>query len=165
MFFLIFFKKSIGKKPLYGTINIQDKGERKMFTSRVTKKYVTLGLLALVVLSGVGFLYARQSKNQAGALGASNPHYSRELSQEVYRKLSAEEQFMIGNHWRDAFVEEALLLPENTMILNQSYTNKRVYRISFVVENGSLNHKHVVYVSIDERKIVGYSLFEEEEEE
>lgn len=118
-------------------------------------KKLMLSVASLVILLGMLTSCLSQGKQEELT---TNTKDAREV---VWNQLTSKDIDLMGN-WQDGKIDKMVLYEDESAIVitDKSYIRKEVYRVDFPRGGISKPNGMTVYASIDDYKIIGYTIAE-----
>jgi len=88
--------------------------------------------------------------------GARTDDSEKDIRQTAYDQLATKDKERIAGSWEDSKVSEIILKESMGSIHDKSYIGKKVYLVDFPVKSEPSTNNMIVYLGMDNNKIIGY---------
>jgi len=79
-----------------------------------------------------------------------------DIKELAYNQLTSEDKKRVSETWKDSKLSKITLHERMGKINNISYIGKEVYLIDFPTKSNSMPSNMIVYLAIDNNKLIGY---------
>jgi len=125
------------------------------------KKVVSI--VVLLVLS-LGFVISCSNNKAASTLtnkeAVNTTNNEQDIREVAYNQLNSQDKEKIAGGWKESKLSKIILKEGMGNILDKTYIGKEVYLIDFPTQSKSLPNNIIVYLSIDNNKLLGYGYVE-----
>lgn len=121
------------------------------------KKIVLLIISAFLTLG----LFTACSSEKATSNTTNNEQVSSTVKEKdpreiAFNQLNSNDKERIGANWKDSKLSKITLKENMGNIKDKAYIGKEVYLIDFPTQSKSVPNNIIVYLSIDNNKLIGY---------
>jgi len=121
-------------------------------------KKINLRIISLVI--SLGLFTACSSPKEVNIIINKEPISTTVKEQDIrelaYNQLTLEDKERVSETWKDSKLSKITLHERMGRINNISYIGKVVYIIDFPTKSNSMPSNMIVYLAIDNNKLIGY---------
>ncbi|MEQ8197632.1 MAG: hypothetical protein ABRQ27_06480 [Clostridiaceae bacterium] len=122
-----------------------------------------VSIVVLLVLS-LGFVISCSNNKAASTLtnkeAVNTTNNEQDIREVAYNQLNSQDKEKIAGGWKESKLSKIILKEGMGNILDKTYIGKEVYLIDFPTQSKSLPNNIIVYLSIDNNKLLGYGYVE-----
>jgi hypothetical protein len=119
-----------------------------------------INLLIISLVLSLGLFTACSSPEEANIVINKEPISTTVKEQDIkelaYNQLTSEDKKRVSETWKDSKLSKITLHERMGRINNISYIGKEVYLIDFPTKGNSMPSNMIVYLAIDNNKLIGY---------
>lgn len=119
-----------------------------------------INLLIISLVLSLGLFTACSSLEEANIVINKEPISTivkeQDIKELAYNQLTSEDKERVSETWKDSKLSKITLHERMGRINNISYIGKEVYLIDFPTKSNSMPSNMIVYLAIDNNKLIGY---------